>query len=52
MVNATDPILRSHISAIVPASLVMLRNCHVSSSTVNGSASTFIAARATSLSGV
>src|SRR4029077_16768822 len=50
--NGTDPMDLSHMIAIRPPSLVMSTNCHVNSSTVYGSVSTFIAARATSFSGV
>jgi hypothetical protein len=50
--NGTDPMDLSHMIAIRPPSLVMSTNCHVNSSTVYGSVSTFIAERATSFSGV
>ena len=50
--NGTDPMDLSHMIAIRPPSLVMSTNCHVNSSTVYGSVSTFIAERAMSFSGV
>ena len=50
--NGALAIVFAHMIATRPPSVVMSTNAHVSCSTLNGSVSTFIATRATSLSGV